>query len=65
MRETVSQLCPAGTVSGCAPVMSAHEKNIEGDRYKHSEVLAQSLGQGVTTEAGKMREDFKEWYREW
>lgn len=62
-RETVSQLCPAGTVSGCAPVMSAHEKTETGT--KHSWVLAQSLGQGVMTGAGKMREDFKERSREW
>lgn len=26
VRETVSQLRPADTVTGCAPVMSAHEK---------------------------------------
>lgn len=26
VRETVSQLGPADTVTGCAPVMSAHEK---------------------------------------
>lgn len=31
----------------------------------HSWVLAQSHGQGVMTEGGKMREDFKEWYRVW
>ena len=27
--ETVSQLCPAGTVSGCAPVVSEHERGEE------------------------------------
>ena len=31
----------------------------EIDRYKHSRVLAQSLGQVVMTEAEKMREDFQ------
>lgn len=29
VRETVSQLGPAGTVSGCAPVVSAHEVKTE------------------------------------
>lgn len=42
--ETVSQLCPAGTVSECAPVVSAHEQEErEGDRYKHSWALVQWL----------------------
>lgn len=52
----------------CFWVCSSHVctwKKRERDRYKHSWVLAQSFGQGVMTEAGKMREDFKERYREW
>lgn len=43
----------------CSGRVCTRSKDGEGDRYKHSWVLAQSLGQGVMTEAGRMREDFQ------
>lgn len=58
VRETVSQLRPADTVTGCAPVMSAHEKK-GGETGKNIPETQRNHLDKVMKEAGKMREDFQ------
>lgn len=64
MRQTVSQLGPANTVSGCAPVMSEHEKKKgEGRIQTFLNLSAITHGRGVMTEDWNVERGL--WYREW